>query len=167
MILIGLGSNLTAPGCSGRRATLRRAVDLLTAGGVAVEALSPWYESEPVPPSDQPWYVNAVAAVTTVLDPDGLLTLLHRIEARLGRRRSAPNAARTVDLDLLDYRGLIHAAPGDGGLVVPHPRLHERRFVLLPLRDVAPDWRHPRSGLDVEAMLRRIGNDGGIVRRIR
>jgi 2-amino-4-hydroxy-6-hydroxymethyldihydropteridine diphosphokinase len=77
------------------------------------------------------------------------MTLLHEVETAFGRKRSVPNAPRELDLDLLDYAGQIH----DGEVKLPHPRIAERRFVLEPLKSVAPHWRHPVSGLDVDALL--------------
>jgi 2-amino-4-hydroxy-6-hydroxymethyldihydropteridine diphosphokinase len=97
-----------------------------------------------VPRSDQPDFVNGVARVETSLDPAALLALLHRIEARFGRVRGAPNAARTLDLDLLAYDDRV--ADGAAGPILPHPRLHQRAFVLVPLAQLAPDWRHPLLG---------------------
>ena len=114
---------------------------------------SRWYLSEPVPPSDQPWYVNGVAAVETRLTPAALLTALLLLETRFGRRRSTPNAARTLDLDLIDYDGRQCASER---LTLPHPRLHERRFVLVPLAEIAPDWRHSRFALTASELLRRL-----------
>ena len=111
---------------------------------------SRWYMSQPVPPSDQPWYVNGVVAVETALAPPALLEALLAVEAGFGRRRSAPNAARTLDLDLLDYDGTQCVSER---LVLPHPRLHERRFVLAPLAEIAPQWRHPRSGKTAAELL--------------
>ena len=111
---------------------------------------SRWYTSQPVPPSDQPWYVNGVAAVETALAPMALLEALLAVEAGFGRRRSVPDAARTLDLDLLDYDGT--QCVGER-LVLPHPRLHERRFVLAPLAEIAPQWRHPRSGKTAAELL--------------
>jgi 2-amino-4-hydroxy-6-hydroxymethyldihydropteridine diphosphokinase len=144
MILIGLGANL--PSDVGEpRATLEAALAKLEREGVRVVARSRWYRSAPVPRADQPDYVNAVASVETALDPTALLALLHRIEQEFGRARGAPNAARTLDLDLLAYRDRVSEG-GEGAPVLPHPRLHERAFVLLPLVDIAPDWRHPRLG---------------------
>jgi 2-amino-4-hydroxy-6-hydroxymethyldihydropteridine diphosphokinase len=150
MILIGLGGNL-ASDLGSPRDTLTEALRRLEAGGVRVLARSPWYRTAPVPISDQPWYVNAVASVATDLSPARLLRLLHEIEAALGRMRGAPGAARTCDLDILAYDDRL-SGPGEA-FVLPHPRLHERAFVLLPLRDVAPGWRHPRLGLSVEALI--------------
>jgi len=144
MILIGLGANL--PSDVGEpRATLEAALAELEREGVRVVARSRWYRSAPVPRADQPDYVNAVASVETALNPRDLLALLHRIEKKYGRVRGAPNAARALDLDLLAYRDRVSEG-GEGAPILPHPRLHERAFVLLPLADIAPDWRHPRLG---------------------
>jgi 2-amino-4-hydroxy-6-hydroxymethyldihydropteridine diphosphokinase len=150
VILVAIGSNLAAPGCASPLDTAEAALARLTVAAVAVARRSRWYVSEPVPPSDQPWYVNGVAAVETRLGPAPLLEMLLAVEARFGRRRGAPNAARTLDLDLLDYDGTECRSER---LVLPHPRLHERRFVLMPLTDVAPHWRHPVSGKTVAELL--------------
>lgn len=150
MILLGLGAN--RPSAAGApRATLEAALDTLAAEGIRTVARSRWYRSAPVPPSDQPWYVNGVAAVATPLGPAELLALLHRFEAQFGRVRRRRNEARPLDIDLLAYHDLIE--PGVGGPILPHPRLHERAFVLLPLREVAPGWRHPRLGVSVETLI--------------
>jgi 2-amino-4-hydroxy-6-hydroxymethyldihydropteridine diphosphokinase len=150
VILIGLGANL--PSAAGApRATLEAALAALAAAGVRVTARSRWYRSAPVPASDQPDFTNAVAAVATSLDPVALLALLHRVEARFGRVRGAPNAARTIDLDLLDYDGRVMTAAE--GVVLPHPRLHLRAFVLRPLAEIAPGWRHPALARTVEELL--------------
>ena len=154
MILIGIGSNLAARGHRSPHETAVAAVLQMPTVGITVLRLSRWYRSEPVPPSDQPWYVNAVAAVATELDPAALLAAMIAFEARFGRRRFLPNAARTLDLDLLDYDGRQCQTPP--ALVLPHPRLHERRFVLAPLAEVAPHWRHPRLGLSAQEMLARL-----------
>lgn len=134
---------------------------MLAGNGVAVARRSRWYRSDPVPRSDQPPFVNGVADLATALSAADLLDLLHRIEAALGRERREANEARVIDLDLLDYDGRIVGGDGDGGLVLPHPRLHRRAFVLLPLRDIAPDWRHPVTGLGVGRLIDDL--DGGQV----
>jgi 2-amino-4-hydroxy-6-hydroxymethyldihydropteridine diphosphokinase len=150
MVLIGLGGNLPTPGYGAPRRTLTAALAALAGEGIAVAACSAWYRSAPLPPSDQPWYVNAVAALATEIDPFALLAAMQRVEQRFGRVRPAPNAARTADLDLLDYNGLEIETTA---LVLPHPRLHQRRFVLVPLDELAPDWRHPRLGLTAAELL--------------
>ena len=150
MILVGIGSNLAAPGYRSPQNTAMAAVARLPAIGAAIVARSPWYLSEPVPASDQPWFVNGVAEVATEMPPEELLARLLALEAQYGRERGTRDAARTLDLDLLDYDGRKCSTPD---LVLPHPRLHERRFVLAPLCDIVPDWRHPRLGLTAAELL--------------
>ena len=120
MILIGLGANLPHPLHGPPRATLAAALEAIGAGDVVIKRRSAWYESAPVPPSDQPLFVNAVAELASPLDPSRLLAHLHGVEVAFGRVRGAPNAPRVVDLDLLDHDGRV-SRPGDG-LVLPHPR---------------------------------------------
>jgi len=153
LILVAIGSNLAAPGFASPQDTAESAVAELPTIGIAVVTRSPWYLSEPVPASDQPWFVNAVAAVATELPPEALLARLLAFETRFGRERAARNAARSLDLDLLDYDGRQCAT---ATLVMPHPRLHERRFVLVPLSDVAPDWRHPTLGMTASELVARL-----------
>ena len=132
----------------------RDAVAALRAlGGCEVLAVSRWYTSPAWPPSDQPDYVNGAVLLATTLPPMALLRALQAIEAAGGRQRSVPNAARTLDLDIIDYDGQMCDTPA---VVLPHPRAHERDFVLLPLADVAPGWRHPRLGCSVEALSARL-----------
>jgi 2-amino-4-hydroxy-6-hydroxymethyldihydropteridine diphosphokinase len=150
-ILIGVGANLPHPIHGAPLRTCQAALEALAASGVKLLARSPWYRTAPVPASDQPDFVNGVVEVATRLDPAELLSLLHRIEADFGRVRGRPNAARTLDLDLLAYGATIREGPD--GPILPHPRLHERAFVLLPLRDVAPGWRHPKLGKRVADLI--------------
>jgi 2-amino-4-hydroxy-6-hydroxymethyldihydropteridine diphosphokinase len=150
VILVGIGSNLAARGYRSPQDTAMAAVAQLPAIGVAIVARSPWYLSEPVPASDQPWFVNGVVEVATELPPTELLARLLALETQFGRERRTRDAARTLDLDLLDYDGRECATPN---LILPHPRLHERRFVLAPLCDIVPDWRHPRLGLTAAELL--------------
>lgn len=148
---VALGANLPSERFGPPRATLCRALDTLVHRGVAIRARSGWYESAPVPASDQPWFVNAVIEIGDVRDPARLLTILHEVEASLGRVRSVRNAPRAVDLDLIDANGRV--SPADGWPALPHPRLHQRAFVLMPLKEIAPDWRHPESGRHIDSLL--------------
>lgn len=148
MILVALGGNL--PSAYGNpRQTLEAALSHFAARGILPRACSFWYRTAPVPVSDQPDYVNGAVEVETALDAPSLLAALHVIEADFGRRRGAINAARVLDLDLLDFHGIVR----DADPVLPHPRLAERAFVLLPMRDVAPGWIHPVSGLGIDALI--------------
>ncbi|KIH75688.1 2-amino-4-hydroxy-6-hydroxymethyldihydropteridinediphosphokinase [Geoalkalibacter ferrihydriticus] len=136
-IFLALGANLGE-----REDALRRARDLLQrAEGLTILAWSPLYDTDPVGgPEGQEPYLNAVLAGTTVLSPLALLSLCHEVELACGRRRTQPWGPRTLDVDILCYGDLVLDSPE---LVLPHPRLHERRFVLEPLCDLAPELVHP------------------------
>jgi 2-amino-4-hydroxy-6-hydroxymethyldihydropteridine diphosphokinase len=151
MILIGLGANLESPEFGPPPKSLEAALRLIAERGPRIVARSRWYRSAPVPPSDQPWFVNGVAAVETVLEPVALLQVLHDVEARFGRVRRERNEARVLDLDLLAYDDRV-SAEGETP-VLPHPRLQDRAFVLRPLAEVAPYWRHPRLNRTATELL--------------
>lgn len=157
-IFIGAGANLPHPSYASPRETLQAALLELDRRQARVLRCSRWYRTAPVPASDQPWYVNVVAEIATALGPDELLETLHAIEDLFGRVRSVPNAARLIDLDLLDYRGKI-ATPGPSRATLPHPRLTARAFVLRPLADLAPDWRHPVSAAPIGDLLAALPAD--------
>jgi 2-amino-4-hydroxy-6-hydroxymethyldihydropteridine diphosphokinase len=151
-IFIGAGANLPHPKFGPPRDTLEAAFAELERRKVQIRRLSPWYRTAPVPASDQPWYINVVAEVATNLPADALLAVLHEVEQAFGRVRTTPNASRLIDLDLLDYCGEI-AIGGRGKATLPHPRMAGRAFVLRPLADLAPQWRHPVSGAPIQALL--------------
>lgn len=150
-ILVALGANLPAPDGASPLATCQWAVGKLAAiPGLRLNRVSRWFATRPMPASDQPDFTNGVAWLSGTIDPADLLAALHEIEAAAGRVRTGPNGARTLDLDLLAMDGLIVSIPT---LTLPHPRLQDRAFVLRPLLDVVPGWRHPVSGRTVEALL--------------
>jgi len=150
-IYVGLGANLPSPRHGPPKATLEAALAALAARGIAILKRSRWYESAPVPRSDQPWFVNAVIEVKTDLAPRDLLAQLNEIEAVFGRARAQANAPRIIDLDLLAYGETVN--PGPTPPVLPHPRMATRAFVLLPLQEVAPHWRHPSLGRDIDSLI--------------
>src|SRR5665213_3182997 len=140
MIVIALGANLSSL-VGAPHETLSAALKKLAQSGVEIVATSPFYASEAWPDPNDPPFVNAVAIVRTELSPSDLMAKLHELETSFGRKRSIPNAPRSLDLDLIDYDGRIETGPP----VLPHPRMERRAFVLVPLADVAPGWRHPVS----------------------
>ncbi len=156
MILVGLGGNLESAKLGSPKEVMKTALYKLTYAGLRILDQSPWYRTAPVPASVQPWFVNGVARVETALAPLALLALLHRVEADMGRRRTARWSARIIDLDLLSYKDIVISGKPENQLVLPHPRLAERAFVLAPLVDLAPEWRHPVTGHLAGCLLARL-----------
>lgn len=139
MILIALGANL--PSSFGTpEETLKAAVDEIQARIGGVEAVSSIWKTAPVPVSDQPWYRNAVVRVQSNRPAREILDVLHAIEHDFGRIRTVKNASRLLDLDLLAYGDDVVTKDD---FMIPHPRMHCRAFVLIPLQEVAPNWVHP------------------------
>jgi len=154
LILIGIGSNLSGGGYKASVDVCEAALTALADKGITVLRHSQWFESEPVPVSDQPWFINGVASVETTLNAVDLLSCLHEIEESFGRIRCQRNEARILDLDLLAFGSeIIEIIDGP---MVPHPRLHERAFVLLPLQEIAPDWQHPLDGRPITALVEEL-----------
>ena len=156
-VILGLGANL-ASRFGPPRAALGAALLRIEAAGVRVIGRSPWYESAPVPASDQPWYVNGVVTVATDLAPDSLLALLLGVEAEMGRERSVQNAARMLDLDVVADGDIVRHPP-EPAPELPHPRMHQRAFVVRPLADLVPGWHHPESGRAIEELLLALPDD--------
>jgi 2-amino-4-hydroxy-6-hydroxymethyldihydropteridine diphosphokinase len=161
VILIGIGGNLESARFGPPRDTLSAALAALEEERISILTRSGWYRTEPVPRSDQPWFLNAVISSATELAAKDLLTVLQATERQFGRVRGEPNAPRILDLDILDYQGEVMNATW---LVLPHPRLHERRFVLMPIAEIAPDWRHPILDLTAAQLLARLSSEQQIER---
>jgi 2-amino-4-hydroxy-6-hydroxymethyldihydropteridine diphosphokinase len=154
-----LGSNL-----GDRAANLLRALGALIAGDLRLVSMSSIYETEPVDVVEQPTFLNLVVAVTAPrLEPFSLLNFCLATETRLGRRRMVERGARTVDIDLLMLDDLvIEETRGGVDLVLPHPRLHLRRFVLTPLAEVAPHLKHPLLGETMAHLLGAVDDPAGV-----
>ena len=154
MILIALGANINS--IAGEPAvTLTRALDAMSAQGIRVINVSAFYKTPAWPDPTDPPFVNAVAKIETSRNPQQLLDFLHAIEAQFGRQRLRSNAPRTLDIDLLDYEGRVET----DWPILPHPRIADRAFVLVPLKDVAPNWRHPVTNMPLQMLLEALNPD--------
>ena len=144
-IYLALGSNI-----GDRETNLRAAIQSISGAGIPVLQESPVYETEPVGLTDQRWFLNMVVEAETALFPMQLLTRTGKIERALGRVRTVDNGPRTIDIDILLYGNAVIRT---SRLEIPHPRMHERRFVLAPLADLAPGLRHPLLRQTVRQLL--------------
>ena len=161
MILIGLGANLSSE-AGPPEATLKAALNALDRRLIRPGPVSGLYKTLAWPNESDPAFVNQVARLNTQLNPAELMAALHEVEMSFGRKRSVKNAPRTLDLDLLDYDDRIEPGPPE----LPHPRMQERSFVLIPLRDVAPLWRHPVSHRSIDELIAALGPAAGSPQRI-
>ena len=163
MILIGLGSNVEGPWGSPEQ-TVSAALERLDGTATTLIAASRLLSSKPMGPIDQPDFINAVAIITTELNPEKLMQHLHDLELAADRRRTVRWGPRTLDLDLLDFNGLIRQGDGNSSghqkpLTLPHPGIAERVFVLLPIQEMAASWQHPVTGKTATEMLEDLNPD--------
>lgn len=152
MILIAIGSNIPGPWGTPQQ-SVQHALHVLNQDGLKLVEASRLLLTAPFGRPNQPPFVNAVARIETHLPPLALLQKLQVIERRAGRRRAMRWGPRTLDLDIIDYHGLIKSS---GKLILPHPGIPERIFVLKPIAEIAGQWRHPASRLSAQNMLQKL-----------
>ncbi len=138
---------------------LKRALSLLAKKGVIIVRLSSLYETEPIGFQAQPMFLNMAAVVESALDPASLLKALKSIEKKIGRKPSLPGHSRCIDIDILLAETLVFSSPG---LIIPHPRMHERLFALIPLAEIAPDEIHPVFNLTIKSLKENCDEPGFI-----
>jgi len=153
-VYLGLGSNL-----GDKTAQCLRALKEISASTHNhIRAVSSLYKTEPIGYRNQDWFINCVAEVSTTLPPHPLQEFLHGIERLMGRKKTVKMGPRIIDLDILFYGNEV---VDEGGLIIPHPSLHERRFVLVPLAELAPDLRHPVFKTTIKDLLKK-QSEGGV-----
>ena len=152
---IALGANLKRNKDLSIQENIQSSFKYFPDHGINLIKISNWYKSEPYPKLSQPWYVNTIAKITTNESSENLINSLHQIEYLFGRKRIKQNESRTLDLDIIDYNGIIKRE----NPILPHPRMHIRKFVLLPLRDIEPEWKHPNYKININDLILRCDNN--------
>ena len=154
MILVAIGSNLSSKEFGKPIDNCYEVLKVLSKMFI-LKKKSSFYKSEPIPKSNQPWYVNGVIEIASSADPHKILEILLNIENSFGRQRKKKNESRVIDLDLLSYNDKLIET---NSLVLPHPRMHLRNFVLKPILDIDPNWIHPLLKKTVKELIKEIDN---------
>jgi len=159
MILLGLGSNLTSD-FGDRFRNIELAISYIEANDIKVLKKSSYYETPSYPDKKQPKFINVVIAISSNLEIADLITILISIELRLGRRRSLKNDPRTCDIDIIDFDGqIMNFRHKDSFFSVPHEKVSYRNFVLIPLKEIIPDWRHPKTKENISKLVDQLSNE--------
>ncbi len=148
---IAMGANLKSNLNLTLKENLEIALNMFPDYNLNILKVSNWYKTQPLPISNQPWFINSVIKINTNKSPKELLESLQIIEKLFGRKRNILNGPRTLDLDIIDYNGLIE----NKDPILPHPRMHIRKFVLLPLQDIEPNWVHPIMKKKIEFLIKK------------
>ena len=149
-IIIGIGGNIKSENGTHPIKVATKAISYFKDYSIKVTDQSSWYETEPIPKSEQPNFFNCIVFANTILNELDVLRSLHEIENKLGRRRRVTNEARVIDLDLIDYSNKILR---NKEIIIPHPRAHQRRFVMEPLAELDNNWVHPILKLNIKRIL--------------
>ncbi len=154
-IIIGIGGNIKSEAGAHPIKVATKAISYFKDYSIDVTRQSSWYETEPIPKSDQPNFFNCIVLAYTNLNELDVLKSLHEIEHKLGRKRIKVNEARIIDLDLIDYSNKILI---NKEIVIPHPRAHQRRFVMEPLAELDKNWVHPILKININKILKNLHN---------
>ena len=154
-IIIGIGGNIKSEDGTHSINIASKAISYFKNYSINVTDQSSWYETEPIPKSVQPNFFNCIVFANTILSELDVLRSLHEIEHKLGRRRRVVNEARIIDLDLIDYSNKVLTS---NDVIIPHPRAHQRRFVMEPLAEINENWVHPILKMNVLEILKNLDN---------
>ena len=154
MILVAIGSNLNSESFGSPEQNCKVAIDMLGEYFEVTES-SNLYKTEPIPKSEQPWFVNCIVRIKSKISPSNLLDILLEIESQFGRERNKKNEARVIDLDLIAYNRLV---VNSFKLILPHPRMHLRKFVIQPICDINKNWIHPVFKKKASEILKELAN---------
>ena len=157
---IAMGANLKSDLNLTLKENLEIALNMFQGYDLNILKVSNWYKTQPIPISNQPWFINAVIKISTKKSPKELLETLQTIEKLFGRKRNILNGPRTLDLDIIDYNGLIK----NNDPILPHPRMHIRKFVLIPMQDIEPNWVHPITQKNINFLIQKQKDDQKIIK---
>ena len=156
MIILSLGSNLPSK-FGDKFENIKIAINLIESSGIVIEKKSSLYETPSYPDSTKPQFVNIIISIKTNLNPVDLMIVLLHIEKKMDRKRNKKNDPRTCDIDIIDYNGqVLEFKIKDLKLKIPHEKLSNRNFVLFPLEEIIPDWKHPKTKENISAIIHKL-----------